>query len=156
MIETRAYKCEYCGAEFDDEYEASCHEWVCRYKDVSQRKGSCLGFYRKDGAEIKFDAQAVYDWVCAECYSHLDRSVLSYLKARFKKRIDASNEAKERYYQEYLKKCQEIDGKKQKDDEMLSYLMSVNSITKIKPEMVGYGYENAVLNEALKKLKNNA
>ncbi len=22
MIETRIYKCEYCGAEFDDEYEA--------------------------------------------------------------------------------------------------------------------------------------
>lgn len=34
--------------------------------------------------------------------------------------------------------------------------MSVNSITKIKPEMVGYGYENAVLDEALKKLKNNS
>ena len=33
MIETRIYKCEYCGAEFDDEYEANCHEWVCRYKD---------------------------------------------------------------------------------------------------------------------------
>lgn len=61
MIETRIYKCEYCGAEFDDEYEAHCHEWVCRYKDVSQRKGSCLGFYREDGTEIKFDVQTVYD-----------------------------------------------------------------------------------------------
>ena len=55
MIETRIYKCEYCGAEFDDEYEANCHEWVCRYKDVTKRKGSCLGFYREDGTEIKFD-----------------------------------------------------------------------------------------------------
>lgn len=61
MIETRIYKCEYCGAEFDDEYEADCHEWVCRYKDVSQRKGSCLGFYREDGTEIKFDVQTIYD-----------------------------------------------------------------------------------------------
>ena len=58
MIETRIYKCEYCGAEFDDEYEASCHEWVCRYKDVSQLKGSCLGFYREAGTEIKFDNAA--------------------------------------------------------------------------------------------------
>lgn len=55
MIETRIYKCEYCGAEFDDEYEADCHEWVCRYKDVKKRKGSYLGFYREDGTEIKFD-----------------------------------------------------------------------------------------------------
>ena len=29
MIETTIYKCEYCGAEFDDEYEVRCHEWVC-------------------------------------------------------------------------------------------------------------------------------
>ena len=55
MIETRIYKCEYCGAEFDDEYEANCHEWVCRYKDVTKHKDSCLGFYREDGTEIKFD-----------------------------------------------------------------------------------------------------
>lgn len=34
--------------------------------------------------------------------------------------------------------------------------MNVSSITKLKPDMVGYGYENAVLDEALKKLKNNA
>lgn len=61
MIETKIYKCEYCGAEFDDEYEAHCHEWVCRYKDVTKRKGSCLGFYREDGTEIKFDVQAIYD-----------------------------------------------------------------------------------------------
>ena len=33
MIETTIYKCEYCGAEFNDECEANCHEWVCRYKD---------------------------------------------------------------------------------------------------------------------------
>ena len=61
MIETRIYKCEYCGAEFDDEYEANCHEWVCRYEDVKKYKGSCLGFYREDGTEIKFDVQTVYD-----------------------------------------------------------------------------------------------
>lgn len=61
MIETTIYKCEYCGAEFDDEYEADCHEWVCRYKDVKKRKGSCLGFYREDGTEIKFNVQTVYD-----------------------------------------------------------------------------------------------
>ena len=34
MIGTTIYKCEYCGEEFDDEYEAHCHEWVCRYADV--------------------------------------------------------------------------------------------------------------------------
>ena len=61
MIETRTYKCEYCGAEFDDEYEAHCHEWVCRYKDVKKYRGSCLGFYRENGTEIKFDIQAVYN-----------------------------------------------------------------------------------------------
>ena len=61
MIETTIYKCEYCGAEFDDEYEAHCHEWVCRYEDVKKYKGSCLGFYREDGTEIKFDVQTVYD-----------------------------------------------------------------------------------------------
>lgn len=59
MIETTIYKCEYCGAEFDDEYEAHCHEYVCQYEDVKKRRGSCLGFYRKDGKEIKFDFQAV-------------------------------------------------------------------------------------------------
>lgn len=61
MIETRTYKCEYCGAEFDDEYEAHCHEYVCQYEDVRKRKGSCLGFYREDGTEIKFDVQTIYD-----------------------------------------------------------------------------------------------
>ena len=61
MIETRIYKCEYCGAEFDDSYEVKCHEWVCRYKDVKKRKGSCLVFYREDGIEIKFDEQFVHD-----------------------------------------------------------------------------------------------
>ena len=52
MIETTTYKCEYCGAEFDDEHEAYCHEWVCRYKDVKKRDSSALGFYREDGAEL--------------------------------------------------------------------------------------------------------
>ena len=52
MIETTVYKCEYCGVEFDDEYEAHCHEWVCRYKDVKKRDSSALRFYREDGAEL--------------------------------------------------------------------------------------------------------
>ena len=55
MIETTIYKCEYCGAEFDDEYEAHCHEWVCRYEDVRKQVGSRLKFYKEDGSEIKFD-----------------------------------------------------------------------------------------------------
>ena len=55
MIEITIYKCEYCGAEFDDEHEASCHEWICRYKDVKKRDGSNLRFYKEDGKEIKFD-----------------------------------------------------------------------------------------------------
>ena len=58
MIETRMYKCEYCGAEFDDEYEAHCHEWVCRYEDVRKQVGSRLRFYKDDGTEIKFDDSA--------------------------------------------------------------------------------------------------
>ena len=61
MIETTIYKCEYCGEEFDDEYEAHCHEWVCRYEDVKKRDGSSLGFYREDGTEIKFD-DAAFVW----------------------------------------------------------------------------------------------
>ena len=61
MIETTIYKCEYCGAEFDDEHEAHCHEWVCRYNDVKKRKGSNLGFYKEDGSEIKFEAQHLYN-----------------------------------------------------------------------------------------------
>lgn len=61
LIETTIYKCEYCGAEFDDEYEAQCHEWICQYEDVKKRKGSCLGFYREDGTEIKFDVQTIYN-----------------------------------------------------------------------------------------------
>lgn len=61
MIETTIYKCEYCGAEFDDEYEAHCHEWICRYEDVKKRKGSRLGFYREDISEIKFEARDLYD-----------------------------------------------------------------------------------------------
>ena len=55
MIETTIYKCEYCGAEFDDEHEAHCHEWICRYKDVKKRDGSNLRFYKYDGTEIEFD-----------------------------------------------------------------------------------------------------
>ena len=62
MIETTIYKCEYCGAEFDDECEANCHEWVCRYKDVKKRDGSNLRFYKEDGTESKFDnAEFVQD-----------------------------------------------------------------------------------------------
>ncbi len=61
MIETRIYKCEYCGAEFDDEYDANCHEWVCRYNDTRKQDGSRLKFYKKDGSEIKFD-DASFVW----------------------------------------------------------------------------------------------
>lgn len=61
MIETRIYKCEYCGAEFDDEYEAHCHEWVCRYNDTRKQAGSLLKFYKEDGSEIKFD-DASFVW----------------------------------------------------------------------------------------------
>ena len=61
MIETTIYKCEYCGAEFDDEYEANCHEWVCRYKDVKKRDSSNLRFYKEDGKEIKLD-DATFVW----------------------------------------------------------------------------------------------
>ena len=61
MIETRIYKCEYCGAEFDDEYEANCHEWVCRYNDTRKCDGSSLRFYKDDGTEIKFD-DAAFVW----------------------------------------------------------------------------------------------
>ena len=62
MIETTIYKCEYCGAEFDDEYEAHCHEWVCRYEDVSKQDGSNLRFYKYNGTEIEFDnAEFVQD-----------------------------------------------------------------------------------------------
>ena len=62
MIETTIYKCEYCGAEFDDEYKAHCHEWVCRYEDVRKQVGSHLKFYKEDGSEIKFDdASFVWD-----------------------------------------------------------------------------------------------
>lgn len=62
MVETTIYKCEYCGAEFDDEYEAHCHEWVCRYEDVRKQVGSRLKFYKEDGSEIKFDdASFVWD-----------------------------------------------------------------------------------------------
>ena len=61
MIETRIYKCEYCGAEFDDEYEANCHEWICRYNDTRKRDGSSLRFYKDDGKEIKFD-DAAFVW----------------------------------------------------------------------------------------------
>lgn len=55
MIETTIYKCEICGAEFDDEYKANCHEFVCRYHEVKKLDGSCLGFYNEDGTEIEFD-----------------------------------------------------------------------------------------------------
>ena len=61
MIETTIYKCEYCGAEFDDEYEAHCHEWVCRYNDIKNLDDSKLRFYKYDGTEIKFD-NAAFVW----------------------------------------------------------------------------------------------
>lgn len=52
MIETRIYKCEYCGAEFDDEYEANYHEFQCRYNNVKKQNSSALRFYREDGVEL--------------------------------------------------------------------------------------------------------
>ena len=52
MIETTIYKCEYCGAEFDDEYEAHCHEFQCCYNNIKKQNSSALGFYREDGAEL--------------------------------------------------------------------------------------------------------
>ena len=61
MIETTIYKCEYCDAEFNDECEANCHEWVCRYKDVKKRDSSNLRFYKEDGKEIKLD-DATFVW----------------------------------------------------------------------------------------------
>lgn len=64
MIETTIYKCEYCGAEFDNEYEANCHEWVCRYEDV-KKQDSDLYFYNEDGVRIKFDSQFLVDNVVA-------------------------------------------------------------------------------------------
>ena len=61
MIETTIYKCEYCGAEFDDEYKAHCHEYVCQYEDVKKREGSRLAFYDEEGARIRFNTQTIYD-----------------------------------------------------------------------------------------------
>ena len=133
-----------------------CGKPIKMKRKIAERHHAYMEVYDEIEWEPDEPAGLVYDWVCAECYSNLDKSVLSYLKARVKKRIDASNEAKERYYQEYLEKCKEVDNKKQKDAETLSYLMSVNSITQIKPDMFIYVYENSVLDEALKKLKNNA
>ena len=54
MIETTIYKCEYCGAEFDDEYEAHCHEWVCRYKDCVKQDSSALAFFYENGDKVNF------------------------------------------------------------------------------------------------------
>ena len=135
---------------------ALCDKPIRMKRKVVERHHGYMEVYDEVEWEPDEPAGLVYDWVCAECYSHLDKSVLNYLKASFKKKIDKSNETKEKYYQEYLEKCKEVDKKRQKNDEILSRLMNVSSITEIKPDMVGYGYENAVLDEALKKLKNNA
>lgn len=135
---------------------ALCDKPIRMKSKIVERHHGYMEVYDEVEWEPDEPAGLVYDWVCAECYSHLDKSVLNYLKASFKKKIDESNETKERYYQEYLEKCKEVDKKRQKNNEILSRLMNVSSITKLKPDMVGYGYENAVLDEALKKLKNNA
>lgn len=132
---------------------ALCDKPIRMKRKVVERHHGYMEVYDEVEWEPDEPAGLVYDWVCAECYSHLDKSVLNYLKASFKKKIDESNETKEKYYQEYLEKCKEVDKKRQKNDEILSRLMNVSSITEIKPDMVGYGYENAVLDEALKKLK---
>lgn len=134
---------------------ALCGKPIRMKSKIVERHHGYMEVYDEVEWEPDEPAGLVYDWVCAECYSHLDKSVLSYLKASVKKKMDESNETKERYYQEYLEKCKEVDKKRQKNDEILSRLMNVSSITEIKPDMVGYGYENAVLDEALKKLKNN-
>ena len=132
---------------------ALCDKPIRMKRKVVERHHGYMEVYDEVEWEPDEPAGLVYDWVCAECYSHLDKSVLNYLKTSFKKKIDKSNETKEKYYQEYLEKCKEVDKKRQKNDEILSRLMNVSSITEIKPDMVGYGYENAVLDEALKKLK---
>ena len=49
MIKTTIYKCEYCGAEFDDENEAHCHEWVCRYDDQIKKWTDIKNKFIKDG-----------------------------------------------------------------------------------------------------------
>ena len=134
---------------------ALCDKPIRMKRKVVERHHGYMEVYDEVEWEPDEPAGLVYDWVCAECYSHLDKSVLNYLKASFKKKTDESNETKERYYQEYLEKCKEVDKKRQKNDEILSRLMNISSITEIKPDMVGYGYENAVLDKALKKLKNN-
>lgn len=133
---------------------ALCDKPIRMKSKIVERHHGYMEVYDEVEWEPDEPAGLVYDWVCAECYSHLDKSVLNYLKASFKKKIDESNETKERYYQEYLEKCKEVDKKRQKNDEILSRLMNVSSITEIKPDVVGYGYENAILDEALKKLKN--
>lgn len=65
MIETTIYKCEYCGAEFDDEYEANCHEFQCRYNNVKKQDNSALGFYREDGAELIYINRFDVDYMAA-------------------------------------------------------------------------------------------
>lgn len=135
---------------------ALCDKPIRMKSKIVERHHGYMEVYDEVEWEPDEPAGLVYDWVCAECYSNLDKSVLNYLKASFKKKIDESNKTKESYYQEYLKKCKEVDKKRQKNNEILSRLMNVSSITEIKPDIVGYGYENAVLDEALKKLKNNS
>ena len=64
MTEVTIYKCDFCGAKFDNEYEASWHEWVCRYSYV-KKKDSSLYFYNEDGKLLKFDNQFLVDEVAA-------------------------------------------------------------------------------------------
>lgn len=65
MIETRVYTCEYCGAEFDDEYDAHKHEWNCAYNDVTKQDGSNLKFFDESGKPINFNENFFVDDVAA-------------------------------------------------------------------------------------------
>lgn len=65
MIETTIYKCEYCGAEFDDEYEAHKHEWKCAYNDVTKRDGSNLKFFDESCKPIDFNENFFVDDIAA-------------------------------------------------------------------------------------------
>ena len=108
-----------------------CGKPIKMKRKIAERHHAYMEVYDEIEWEPDEPAGLVYDWVCAECYSNLDKSVLSYLKARVKKRIDASNEAKERYYQEYLEKCKEVDNKKQKDAEIKLNQFKIDNNKKI-------------------------
>lgn len=65
MIETTIYKCEICGAKFDDEYKAHKHGWKCRYKDTKKQDDSALEFFDESGKLINFNENFFVDDVAA-------------------------------------------------------------------------------------------